>query len=367
MKLGVSALLAWAMTLCLAGVSRAEIPIAVAGPMKGQFGIFGAQMIAGARQAVQDINSAGGVNGQALTLETADDNCDGDQANAVANQLIGKGVVFVAGHFCFVASVAASRVYANAGIIQISPATTLPGFTDDRPGKGIYRLAPRDDAQAEAAAAFLAENFQASDIAILHDKTAYGKGLTDAVKERLNDLDIIESFALGFDAGEDDYRYLVSQLALEGADVVYLGAYPPEAGLIKLEMARQIPNVVLMGADALVSEEFWSTAGEAANGTVLTYPEFLTEVPEAAALMRSLEDQDAVAERYFLSTYAAVEAWAAAANRAGTTSFEEVVTELEQESVDTVLGPITFNAVGDASRPGFAVYEWQDGALRRRQ
>lgn len=44
--------------------ASAEIRIAVAGPMGGQFGAFGEQMLAGAAQAVADLNAAGGVNGE---------------------------------------------------------------------------------------------------------------------------------------------------------------------------------------------------------------------------------------------------------------------------------------------------------------
>ncbi len=68
--------------------------------MTGQYAAFGDQMKAGAEQAVADINAAGGVLGQQLVLEVGDDACDPKQAVAVANQLAGKGVAFVAGHFC---------------------------------------------------------------------------------------------------------------------------------------------------------------------------------------------------------------------------------------------------------------------------
>ena len=111
--------------------------------MTGQYASFGAQMKAGAEQAVADINAAGGVLGQKLVLEVGDDACDPKQAVAVANQLAGKGVAFVAGHFCSGSSIPASAVYAEAGIVQISPASTNPKFTDERPGPGVVpRLRP---------------------------------------------------------------------------------------------------------------------------------------------------------------------------------------------------------------------------------
>ncbi|WP_428649848.1 branched-chain amino acid ABC transporter substrate-binding protein [Roseibium sp.] len=355
----------WALSL-LSGSAQAEITVAIAGPMKGQFADFGAQMRAGGERAVADLNANGGVNGETLVLVVADDACDADTAVAVANQLIGKGVSLVVGHFCFSASIAASEVYAEAGIIQISPATTLPKFTDERPGEGIFRLAPRDDQQGKLAGQLLAKTFGNERIAILNDKTAYGKGLADATKEAMNSQGKAESISLGFDAGEDDYRGLVSQLILENIGVVYLGGFHPEAGLIRLEMARQGMNAVLVSGDALITEEFWSVTGAAGNGTLLSYPQDPREVPEAQALVAALEEDGKPAERYALTTYAAIQAWAQAANAVKTSAFADVAAALSEGTLETALGSLSFDGKGDSNVPAYTWYEWRDGAPRPR-
>ncbi|CAI8030697.1 Leu/Ile/Val-binding protein homolog 3 [Geodia barretti] len=59
-----------------ASTAQAEIVIATAGPLTGQYASFGEQMKAGAEMAVADINAAGGVLGQQLRLELGDDACD---------------------------------------------------------------------------------------------------------------------------------------------------------------------------------------------------------------------------------------------------------------------------------------------------
>ena len=119
-----------ALGLLMSGPAWADIKIGVAGPMTGQYASFGAQMQGGAEQAVADINEAGGVNGEKLVLTVGDDACDPKQAVAVANQAAGEGVVFMAGHFCSGSSIPASAVYNEEGIVQISPASTNPKFTD---------------------------------------------------------------------------------------------------------------------------------------------------------------------------------------------------------------------------------------------
>jgi len=106
--------------------AMAEIKIATAGPMTGQYATFGAQMKAGAEMAVADINAAGGVLGEMLSLEVGDDACDPKQAVSIANQMASAGVVYMAGHFCSGSSIPASAVYLEEEIIQVTPASTNP-------------------------------------------------------------------------------------------------------------------------------------------------------------------------------------------------------------------------------------------------
>jgi branched-chain amino acid transport system substrate-binding protein len=341
--------------------AAAEIHIAVAGPMKGQFEDLGQQIRAGAEQAVVDINMAGGVLGEPLVLDIVDDGCDETQAKAVANQLIGREVSMVVGHVCFSASIPASEIYSEAGIVQISPATTLPKYTDERPGPGIYRLAPRDDEQARVLGRYLADAFAGQDIALLHDKTAYGKGLTDAVRVVLNQNGVTETLYEGFDAGLNDYRILVSRLALEGADVVFIGGYHPEAGLIKLEMQRLGVEAVLVGGDTLMTQAFWDVTGEAGEGTTFSYPLDPRSLQTVAEVIESLESREEIAERYALAAYAAVEAWAEAVEAAGAPDFAAVTKVMDEQAFPTILGDISFDDKGDSSVAQFVIYEWKSG------
>ena len=104
----------------------AQIKIGSAGPMTGQYAAFGEQLRRGATMAVEEINAAGGVNGQKLELLIGDDACDPKQATAVANKMVSDKVVFVAGHFCSGSSIPASDIYKEAKILQITPASTNP-------------------------------------------------------------------------------------------------------------------------------------------------------------------------------------------------------------------------------------------------
>ncbi len=122
--LGLKRILALAAVCLIASVwaARADILIASIGPLTGPYASIGEQMRRGAEMAVADLNAKGGVLGQQIKLKVEDDVCDADRAVAVARQAAADGVVFVAGHFCSGASIPASKVYEQNGILQISRA-----------------------------------------------------------------------------------------------------------------------------------------------------------------------------------------------------------------------------------------------------
>jgi len=220
-----------AMTLGLATAAQADIKIATVGPMTGPYASFGDQMRRGAELAVKDLNAAGGVLGQQIKLSVEDDACDPKQAVAVANKLVSEGVIFVAGHFCSGSSIPASNVYTEEGVLQISPASTNPKLTEEG-GDNVFRVCGRDDQQGIVAGNLLADEFGNKKIAILHDKTAYGKGLADETKKQLNKRGVKEAMYEAYTAQEKDYTALVSKMKAAGIDVFYVGGYHTEAGLM---------------------------------------------------------------------------------------------------------------------------------------
>jgi branched-chain amino acid transport system substrate-binding protein len=357
--LKASAALAFVMTLT--GAANADITIATVGPMTGQYAAFGEQMRAGAEQAVADINAKGGVLGQQLVLEVGDDACDPKQAVAVANQLAGQGVALVAGHFCSGSSIPASAVYADSDIIQISPASTNPKFTEERPGPGVMRVCGRDDQQGQVAGKYLAETFKDKNVAIIDDKSAYGKGLADETRKYMNEAGKTEVLNESYNAGEKDYTALVSKLKAANIDVLYVGGYHTEAGLIKRQMVDQGMQTLLVSGDALVTDEYWQVTGDAGAGTLMTFSPDPRKNPEAKPVVDALLAAGKTTEGYALYTYGAIQAWAQAAETAGSTDFDPVVAQLASRTFKTVLGDVAFDAKGDVRLPGYVFYEWKDG------
>jgi branched-chain amino acid transport system substrate-binding protein len=300
------------------------------------------------------------VLGQKLVAVEGDDACDPKQAVAVANELTGKGVKAVIGHFCSGSSIPASDVYAEENVIEISPASTNPKYTDS--GKpNVFRMCGRDDQQGKIAAAYILKHFPGRKIAVVDDKSAAGEGIADVVRQTLGAAGVKPALDDKLNAGEKDYSALVTKIKQANIDLLYYGGYQNEAGLLVRQMREQGLRTILFGSDGLVSRDFWSITGADGNGTLMTFAPDPTADPKNAALVARFQKQGVWPEGYTLYTYAAVQTWAEAAQKAKSTDTAKVEAALKSGTFDTVLGPIAFDAKGDVKAPGYVVYEWQAG------
>src|SRR5882757_1944789 len=155
---------ALAAALAFSGAANAQIKMGVAGPITGPNAAFGAQLVQGTTQAVEDINKAGGILGQQITLEQGDDVSDPKQGVSVANKFVGDGVKFVVGHFNSGVTMLASDVYAEHGVLFITPSATNPRVTG-RNMWNIFRTCGRDDQQGGVAGGIIADKFKGKRIA----------------------------------------------------------------------------------------------------------------------------------------------------------------------------------------------------------
>jgi branched-chain amino acid transport system substrate-binding protein len=351
------------LLLILGGTSLAEaqIRIAVAGPMSGSLAVLGQQMRVGVEAAAAAINANGGLLGQQIVVETADDACSEERAPAVANQLVGAGVVLVVGHFCSAAAIAAAAVYAEAGIVAIAPGAPDPQFTEDRPGYGIFRLFGRADEQGRVVAAMLASDFAEGVVALVNDGTPYGRGLSDEVDDALTDLGRTPAAAETFSRADEDLGPLIDRIVASGATVVFVGAYPDEAARFAAALRARNAAITMVGGDALADPAYLTAAGAAAEVTLFPYLADYRNDPAAAEAVAAIRGGNIEPNGVTLYAYAAVEAWAAAATTVNSIAFGPVVQELAAAPLDTVLGPITFNGIGEANVAGWGMYRWEGG------
>jgi branched-chain amino acid transport system substrate-binding protein len=329
--------------------------------MTGTLALLGGEVQDGAEAAVRLINEAGGVLGQQIALQSADDACAEDRAADVANQLVGAGVVFVVGHLCSVAAIAAAEVYAANGIVDIAPGAPDPRFTEDRPGDGIFRLFGREDEQGPTAAAFLVSQPANQRIAVIDDSSPYGGRLADSVTEAMGAAGRAPDLVTSYSVANPDFPGLVRQLKTAGIDVVFVAGTADDTANLRLEMASQDYHPLLMGGDTLASELYADPAGAEADGTLFTYQPDPAANPAAAPAIAAITADGGHADGFALYAFAAVEVWAAAVEAAGTTDYEAVAAAIVAGTFDTALGTLGFDAIGDVTLPGWAIYQWNNG------
>ena len=350
-------------SIVLGGAAFAqEITVGMAGPMTGSEASFGAQFKNGAEQAIADINAAGGVMGRKLKLEIGDDACDPKQARAVAEKLASMKVPVVVGHFCSSSSIPASEPYTESNVLQISPASTNPQFTD-RGLWNTFRVCGRDDQQGLVAGEYLAKTYKGKNIAILHDRSTYGKGLADETQKALTKAGGKERMFEAYTRGDKDFTALVSRMKQANIDVVFLGGYHTEGGLILRQMRDQGMKTALVGGDSLVTNEFWAITGTAGEGVRMTFGPDPRKKATAKALVEKFKAKGIDPEGYTLYSYAAFQIWSQAVAKAKTTDAKKVAETMKGGKWDTVLGPIAFDKKGDITALDYVWYEWKkDGS-----
>ncbi len=355
---------AFATAIGASAANAQNLNVATAGPMTGEYAAFGDQMRHGAEQAVKDINGKGGVLGKNLALSIGDDACDPKQAVAVANDFVSKGMIFVAGHFCSGSSIPASAVYHEEGILQMTPASTNPKFTEDPAAAGwgtVFRTCGRDDQQGAFAGPWIAQHFKGKNVAVIDDKSTYGKGLADLTRSAMNAAGLKEVLDDEITAGDKDYSALVSKLKAANIDVIYFGGYHPEAALIVKQSREQGLNAQLLSGDSLNTQEFATLAGSAADGVMFTNAAEARNLPSAKDVVDEFRKGGFEPEGYTLSTYAAIQVWAQAVAKAGTTDAKKVADTLRSQTWDTVIGKLGFDAKGDLTSSTYVWYVFKDG------
>jgi branched-chain amino acid transport system substrate-binding protein len=351
--------LALGFAFALAETSQAQVKLAVGAPITGPSAATGAQMKNGGDQAAIDINAAGGILGQKIAVSYGDDVSDPKQGVSVANDFAANGVGFVVGHYNSGVTMPASEVYQENGILEITPASTNPKVTE-RGMWNIFRVCGRDDQQGKVAGDYILKHFQGKKIAVVQDKTTYGKGLADEVKKTINAGGMKEVLYEGINTGEKDYSALVSKIKQSGADLVYFGGLYTEGGLIVRQMRDQNVKAPLMGGDGITSDEFASVGGPGVEGTLMTYGPDPRNNPDANSVVAEFRAKKFEPEAYTLYSYAAVQVIKQAAEAAKSLDPKKVAATMHS-GVDfkTVLGDIAYDKKGDLTKLDYVMYVWK--------
>ena len=357
-----------AAALALTSAAQAQVKIGVLGPVTGPNAAFGAQLKNGAEQAIADINAAGGIMGQKIQMILGDDASKPEQGVSNVNKFVGDGVKFIVGAFNSSVTMPSSDTARENNILMITPASTNPKITE-RKMWNTFRVCGRDDQQGGAAADIINKLYKGQKIAIIHDKTTYGKGLADETRKKLRRAYKMRPVLYeDINVGEKDFSALVSKIKRSGAALVYWGGLHTEGGLLLRQLREQGVKAPLMGGDGITDDEFSAIAGPAAEGTLMTFsPDPRTNPANKAIVKKFRKEQNFEPQAYTLYSYAAVQIIKQAAEQAKSLDPKKVAATMHSGmKFKTVLGDLSFDKKGDVSqysiggktKDRYVLYRW---------
>lgn len=266
------------------GPREKAVKIALACPLTGDLGALGQGLKRGVELALQEEAVQDERFPWRIALETFDDRADPKEAVNVANRIISDpSIVAVIGHFNSGCSIPAAQVYAQHGLLMMTPAASNPKLTLQQlepswPGvRNVFRVNTTDDVQGSVAAEFVHQRLKAATMAILHDKTAYGQGIAEEFRKRFEALGGKTLSFDGITTGEKDFKSLLTRIKGTHPAGLYFGGMFTEGGLL-VRQARELGlTAPFVFAEANFDPEFLRIAGESSEGAYLT---FLGSPPE---------------------------------------------------------------------------------------
>lgn len=345
------------------GSGQQVVKVALVAPLTGDISAHGQGMKRAAQMAVDEANAAKRFPQYKLEFAAFDDRGDPKEAVTVANQIISDPTIIgIVGHLNSGCSIPASQVYAKRKVLMITPASTNPKLTQQGL-KNVFRLCTTDDVQGPFAADFVIDSLGFKQVAVIHDKTAYGLGLAEQFRERFQVRSgPVISFD-GIDVGEKDYKALLTKIKSTSPQLIYFGGMHPECGLITKQAKELGLNVPVFSGDGVLTPEYITIGGPATEGDMSSMtglpPEKLPAaqkfIDNYARLYPGVDMQP-----YDPYTYEAINIVLDALEKVGTDR-DKLIQYVAGVNYKGILGESSFDELGDTRNKTITIYRVTNG------
>jgi branched-chain amino acid transport system substrate-binding protein len=348
------------------------VVIGLQGPITGPWAYEGQMAKQSCEIAAQLINQKGGIlGGRMIEVRVVDDAGEPKTGALAAQKLVGQKDV-VASVSTYGSSVCepASNIYEKFKKVNIGYGVTAVRLTQ-RNFKFFFRTCGRDDSQGKFFTDAVPAKFGAKKIAIMHDNTAFGKGLAEDTKRALKPMvDAGKVQIVYYDAitpGEKDFHVPLTNLRETKPDVWYFTGYYAEAALL-ISQARDIGiTCPFVGGNAAINDEFVKIAGlNIAKGCYMTNEPLPGDLPypEAKEFLKAYKDKYGEIPSSPWPIYAAdaLNIIAYAVDKTGSTKSSVLADYLRNKvnGVPGITGPIGFTEQGDREGVPFYLYVVND-------
>ena len=346
---------------------KGPVLIGMQGPITGAWAYEGQMAKQSCEIAAALINQKGGIGGRQVQIVAEDDAGEPKTGALAATKMTGhKGVVASVSTYGSSVCEPASNIYEKAKMVNIGYGVTAVRLTE-RGLKYFFRTCGRDDSQGLFFAEYVPQKFNARRIAIMHDNTAFGKGLAENTRDALKAMiDAGKVQIVYYDAvtpGEKDFRVPLTKMRETRPEVWYYTGYYAEAALL-VSQAREIGiTCPFVGGNAAINDEFIKIAGiDVAKGCYMTNEPLPGDLPsaEAAEFLKAYKDKYGEIPSSPWPVYAAdaVNVIAYAIDKTGSTDGTVLADFLRNkvDGVQGITGKIGFTDKGDREGVPFYLY-----------
>jgi branched-chain amino acid transport system substrate-binding protein len=341
------------------------VKIGSASPLTGPQAHIGIDIRNGVQLAVEDLNAQGvEIGGRKVRFELVaeDDEANPTKATTVAQKLVDAKVAAVVGHFNSGASIPASKVYADAGIPQISPSSTNPDYTL-KGFKTTFRVVAHDGQQGPTQARFVINKLKAKNIAVIDDSTAYGQGLADNFEATVKSLGgkiVAREHTTDKDT---DFKAILTRIKGRKPDLIMFGGIDPQAGPMIKQMKDLGIKASFIGGDGMQTPNFIKLAGDAAEGAIASNPGLpKDQMPGGMTFLEKYKAKfNQEVELFAPMGYDAVFVFVEAMKRAGSADPAKFLPEIGKTDFQGVIGPIAFDEKGDLKNGPITIYAVKNG------
>jgi branched-chain amino acid transport system substrate-binding protein len=361
--------LAIAMLVAANASAQQLVKIGHVGPVSGPNSHLGKDNENAARMAIDELNAKGfTINGQKVTLQLVaeDDGSDPKQGTAVAQKLVDAKVKGIIGHLNSGTTVPASKIYNDAGIPQISPATTATQYTKQR-FPGAFRVVANDAKLGGTLGKYAVDTLKVKNIAVIDDRTTYGQGVASEFLKGAKGPGVRIVGKEFTSATATDYTAILTSIRAKKPDLVFFGGMDSVGGPMLKQMKALGIEARFMGGDGICTESLGRLAGDAVGeGKVVCAEAGGVTGAEQEKVMsdfraRFKQKTGLEVQLYAPYVYDAVMVMAAAMQKANSAEPAKYLPELKKIHYKGVTGDIAFDPNGDINNGALTLYTFKGG------
>lgn len=356
---------------CLAATqahAQTVVRIGHVGPVSGPQAHYGRDNENGARMAVSELNAKGvTIAGKKVTFELVaeDDAADPKQGTAAAQKLCDAKVHGVVGHLNSGTTIPASKVYNQCGLPMISPSATNPELTT-LGYRNVFRLLANDNALGAGLAKHAQQVLKLKRVAIIDDRTAYGKGVAEVFARTAKELGMEVVSQQYTNDKAVDFNAILTAIKGKKPDGIFFGGMDPQAGPMLRQMQQLgLTKAYLFGGDGICTDklaELASGARTLGNVVCAVGGASLDKLPEGSAWRKRY---DALFPKQFQVyspyTYDATMVLVDAMKRANSTDPKVYGPKVAEAAYQGVTAKVMFEPNGELKNPAMTLYTYKDG------